>query len=355
MAGKSKKISRKTSKILTTTDEEISKINEENKYLMEDFLKYLQTVDKSPKTIQVYRNNLEIFFVYLMKNARNKDFCEIKKRDILNFQNEMVQGGLSTARIKNIKSSLSSLSTFIENILDEEDKWENFRNIINKIPNPQPNPVREKTILTDEQCQLVLDTLVEKKQYQKACVFALALASGRRKSELLLIKKSWIDDEYLKFGALYKTPEKIRTKGSGTQGKLLYVYILKSKFKKYFDLWMEERERLGVPDDLEDLFITRGFKGDEEWHSITVSTLNDWAGQISAILGVPFYFHCLRHQFTTSLVKAKIPNNVIQDIIGWSSADMINIYNDADIDEDLGSYFSEDGIIEQENGTIKNL
>ena len=180
----------------------------------------------------------------------------------------------------------------------------------------------------------------------------------RRKSELLRIKKDWINDENLMYGSLYKTPEKIKTKGAGVTGKLLNVYILKSKFKPYYDLWMEERKRLGVPEDIEDLFVTKGKadeNGNREWKAITTSTLDYWASKFSKFLEVDFYWHCMRHQFTTALLKAKIPSSVVQNIIGWSSGDMVNLYNDTDMDDELGEYFGEGGIKEVETKGLNDL
>ena len=333
---------RQTNFVLNTTQEDIDNILPDNKELMEDFINYLESTDHAKTSLKVYKNNMEIFFVYLLKHAKNKDFVNIKKRDILNFQNYMIKNGLSSSRIKNIKSTISSLSNFIESILDEEEKWEDFRNIVNKIPAPNPNAVREKTVLADEDCQRLLDYLVENKQYQKGCAFALAGESGRRKAELLRIKRSYIDEKNLQYGALYKTPEKIKTKGAG-QGKFLNVYILKSKFKPYFDLWMEERKRLGVPDEIDEIFVIKR-KG--EWKVASISTLNSWAEKFSDFLNTNFYWHCLRHQFCTGLLKAKIPSAVVQKIIGWSSSDMVNLYNDRDVDDELGEYFDENGIKE---------
>lgn len=344
-------MARKTNKVLTTTEEEIKDILPENQELIDDFMNYLETTDHSPETLKVYKNNLNIFFVYLSKNAKNKDFVDIKKRDIMNFQNYLVKNKLSPARIRNVRSTLSSLSNFIESILDEEPKWQNFHNIVNKIPAPQNNPVREKTILEDEDCQRLLDYLVESEKYQQACAFALAWASGRRKSELLRIKVSHINEENLIYGSLYKTPEKIKTKGRG-QGKMLPVYILKTKFKKYFDLWMEQRKELGVPEDMDELFVTK-YKG--EWIPMKISTLNSWAESFGKFLDVPFYFHLMRHQFTTSLYKANIPTSVIKDLIGWESENMVSIYTDVEVDSELGKYFSEDGIKQVEAKNLGDL
>ncbi|WP_195966765.1 site-specific integrase [Clostridium sp. 1001283B150210_160208_E6] len=345
-------MARKTNRLFSTTDEEIAQINPANIELRDDFLDYMETTDHSESSIITYRNNIDIFFVYVLKHCKNKDFVDIKKKDIMSWQGYMVKNGLSPARIRTIKSTISSMSNFIENVLDEEDKWEGFRNIINKIPAPVLTPVRKKTILKDEQCQELLDSLVEKGKYQHACAFALAWASGRRKSELLRIKRSYINDESLIYGSLYKTPEKIKTKGRGSKGKALNVYILKTKFKPYFDLWMEERERLGVPDDIDEIFVTNR-KG--EWKPAKISLLDSYAEHFGKRLNVDFYFHCLRHQFTTALSLANIPDSIIQDLIGWESSDMVKLYKDVEVDTQLEKYFSEDGIKQVESGSLSNL
>ena len=88
-----------------------------------------------------------------------------------------------------------------------------------------------------------LETLVEKKKYQTACAVALAIFSGARKSELTRFKVDYFNEENIIFDALFKTKEKIKTKGRG-KGKFIHKYVLLD-FKKYFDLWMAERERLG--------------------------------------------------------------------------------------------------------------
>lgn len=345
-------MARKTEKVFNTSEEEIQKILPENLELIDDFINYLESTDHAKTSLVVYRNNLNIFFLYLEKFAKNKDFVNIKKRDILNFQNYMVKNELSSARIKNIKSSISSLGNFIESILDEEEKWEDFRNIVNKIPAPNPNAVREKTILSDEQCQELLDYLVKNGDIQEACAFALGWASGRRKSELLRIKRSYISDDNLQYGALYKTPEKIKTKGAG-KGKFLNVYVLKNKFKPYFDLWMEERKRLGVPNEIDSIFVNKR-KG--EWQEAKISLLDSWSIKFSKLLSENFYWHCLRHQFTTGLLRSKIPSSIVQKIIGWSSSDMVNLYNDSDVDEELGEYFDENGVKENiQTGSLNEL
>jgi integrase len=329
-----------------TTPELIEQILEENKELYKDFLAYLSSVDRSVKTIKSYESDLEIFFVWNLQYNKNKDFIDITKREFAKFQNHALNTwDWSPNRIRRVKSTLSSLSNYIENILDEEPKYKGYRSIIKKIENPVKETVREKTVLTDEQVGSLLDTLIEQKQYQQACIVALAAMSGARKSELLRFKVDFFSDENIVFDSLYKTP-KISTKGRGKNGKLLNKYVLLD-FKKYFDLWMEERDELGI--DSEWLFVT---KQNSEWKQMKISTLNSWAITFSKILNVDFYFHSLRHQLCTRLHKLSLPQDIIQEYFGWDSAEMLKIYNDMDLSEEFGKYFTKDGIIE---GTVGNI
>ena len=67
----------------------------------------------------------------------------------MKLQNWMINtNGNSPARVRRLRAALSSLGNFVESVLDEE--YPNFRNIINKIEAPVLEPVREKTVLTDE-------------------------------------------------------------------------------------------------------------------------------------------------------------------------------------------------------------
>ena len=218
-----------------TSPELIAQINPKNIRLMNDFLEYLRSVGKAETTVKAYTSDLYIFFVWVLQNADNKYFPEVSKRDIVSYQNWLLRNNEnSPARVRRLKSTLSSLSNYIEAILDDE--LPNFRSIIRKIENPVNEPTREKTVLTDEQADALLERLVERGQYEKACCFALARYSGRRKSELTRFKVSYFDDENIIYGSLYKTPEKVRTKGKGVNGKMLTCYVLSKPFKTMDDV-----------------------------------------------------------------------------------------------------------------------
>ena len=345
-----KNIGRKTQQNKITTPELIAQINPENQKLIKEFVSYLNCVDRSPKTIYQYEQDLNIFFVWNLQNNNNKFFVDITKKDIVRYQGYLIgENKNSPKRIRRLKAVLSSLSNYIENILD--DLYPNFRNIINKIESPTNEAVREKTVVDKEYVTNLLDKLVEQKQYQKACFLALAAFSGSRKSELLRFKASYFKPEYIVYGALYKTPEKIKTKGRGSSGKLLFRYTLVKDFDPYLKLWLEERKELGVESDW--LFVT---KKQEGWIQTKISTVDKWAESLTKQTGIPIYFHALRHFFTTELSRNNIPDSVTQSIIGWASGDMVRLYNDLTIDDEIGKYFDEGGIKEGiKTGSISDL
>lgn len=314
-----------------TSEAKLMQVNPENTQLLHDFLDYLRSVQRSETTIHGYENDIQIAWVWCLENNSNKFFVDWTKRNIVAYQNWLLNSNNnSPARIRRLKASLSSLSNFIESVLDDE--YPNFRNIINKVENPVNRPVREKTVWEDDELEDLLDKLTERRSYEKACFLALAMYSGRRKAELCRFKVSDFDDDKLVCdGALYKSSP-IKTKGRGG-GKMIACYTLAKRFKPYLDLWIKNRKELGI--DSEWLFPNP--KDSSE--CISISTINSWSNTFTRLSGKPAYIHSLRHYFTTSLAKAGIPDGVIQSLVAWESSDMVRIYKDIDADEEIGMYF----------------
>lgn len=331
-------MSRKTKFNSITSDELLAQVNVENIELLNDFLNYLTSIQRSEGTILQYRNDINIAFVWNLKYNNNKRFVDWTKRNIVSYQNWLLnENQNSPARVRRLKAALSSLSNFIEQILDDE--YPDFRNIINKVESPINQPVREKTIFTEEQIANLLNDLTQKQQFDKACALALALYSGRRKSELVRFKVSdFTDDRLVCNGALYKTSP-IKTKGRGVNGKQLECFCLAPQFKPYLDRWLEWREAHGI--ESEWLFP------DTKYHDehMNAAKLNGWARSFTNDLGVDFYWHAIRHMTVTNFKRAGIPDTVIQQYIGWSDISMVPVYSDLQADEQLGMYFSGDGII----------
>lgn len=340
-------MARKTKMNSITSPELLAQVNPKNKELKVEFLNYLKAINRSEGTRKQYANDLDIFFCWVLQNASNKDFSKITKRDIIAYQGWLInENGNSPARVRRLKATISSLSNFCENILsDEEDEYATFRSIVRKIENPPLQAVREKTVWEDEELEGLLQKLVEKKNYEKACFVALGMYGGRRKSEICRFKMSdFGEDKIICDGALYKS-DPILTKGN----KYLECYTLAKKFKPYLDLWIEERQRLGInsewlfPDD------------DNPDEQISISTINSWANTFTRLTGKDFYAHSLRHFFVSALSRAGIPDNVVVQILGWSSSEMFNVYNDNSKDDQIGMYFKDGDIAAPQQKSLGDL
>lgn len=325
---------RKTEQHRYYSDEKWELVNKNNKKLFEDFLRYCRSTDKSPDTIESYTSNLKIFFLWMLDNADNKDFTDIEKLDIMNWQDWMITDqGLSSNRVRQLKSTVSSLSNYICDMLDK--KHPDFRNIVNKIKPPVKIEVREKTVFTNEQIDFLLKSLVDKKKYMQACLVACLAASGVRKGEIVQFKVNFFDDSrYDDDCGFYITPE-IRCKGAGKVGKRMTKFIIKDIVYPYLLLWLEQRDKLGI--DSEYLFINK-YGG--VWKPIDKSTVNSMMLTFSKILDDDAYSHAFRHYSATWLKRNGVETSKIRDFLGHNDSSTTEIYIDIGKEENLKDMLS---------------
>lgn len=327
-----------------TTPEKIANINPENVALLNDFLDYLQSVGRASTTIKNYKADLLIFFCWCEDELQNKYFVNLTKREIARFQNHALSvWGWSSNRIRTVRATLSSLGKYIENVLDDEIPG--YKPVILKIEAPPKQPVREKTVYTSDEVNNLLDELVRREEYDRACFVALAAFSGRRKSELLRFRVDDFSDERLVCdGALYES-RPIKTKGRAG-GKYVPCYTLAKKFKPYLDLWIEKRRELNITSEW--LFPKLSNPAEQ----MATTTVDGWVKEFTTITGKPFYPHAMRHFQVSELSRAGIPAEVIKDLQSWADVGMVSVYNDINVIDSFSQYFGEDGI---KNNVKRNI
>jgi integrase len=319
-------VGRTTFRKKITSEETIAKINPKNVKLMNLFLK-----DKGRKcsdaTLKVYESNLNIFFCWNALYNENKYYPDIKKIELSEFFDYIVNElKIQGKRFSHYRSVLSTLADIVIKYYDEE--YPTFRNIVNTIIEPIPkDAVREKTILSESEVEAIINELKKQNRLQELCCFTLAIYSGMRIAELVQIQTNMIDRENsLSFGGVsLQTTKKIRTKGFGKQGKMIHKHIIKDLFLPYYDEWIEERNKILSDLEMEDhgyLFIKRNGE------PATQTVLRKWAEKWSKIVNKSVYMHCLRHNLVTYLTKLGLGSDFIVAFMGWSSAEMYKIYND---------------------------
>lgn len=330
-------------------EKEWEKVNSKNKRLLEDFAEYNHSVDRSDATVAQYSHQLQIFFIWNLKENDNKFFIDVKKREFVHFfgylRNELHS---SPNRIISMKAVLSSLSNYIERMLDDE--YPTYRNVVKIIESPSKVAIREKTVITEAQAEACLRKLVEDKKYQLACFFALSLASGARKSELIQFKCSYFTEDNIVYGCLYETPEDIRMKGKGKLGHRDKKYTFVKLFKPYYDLWMKERKEKGIENDM--LFLV--YKGNDIYQPATAKTCSVWAEIIEKYLGCEWYCHAGRHYWTTYCKKQGLPDDIVMKLQSWQS-NMISTYDDREKTEGFDKYFGKEGIKKVKETTLEDM
>lgn len=320
---------RKTFRKVITSPELTAQINKDNIKLMERFLKNFAT-KRSPKSVTVYRSNLTMFLTWNLLYNENKLFTDIRKIEYADFFDFCVSElHWNANRYHQCHSSLSSFSAWIENYFDED--YPQFRNLLPKIEKPSKEAIREKTVLKEEDIDKIFAILEAENRTQEQCLLALAISCGARVSELAQFTISLIDEENDVFDGLFlETTEKIRTKGSGVQGKMLKKYILKDMFLPYYHKWLVEREEImkKTSQDHDSIFITK------DGNPANADRLRDWIGTWGDVVEQPIYPHSLRHYQISLLKRLEIDDDLIVYLTGWAEGTghtMISIYNDNEL------------------------
>lgn len=319
---------RKTKKVVITSPEIEAKINPENKKIVERYLRNFDT-KRSDKSVVVKRSDYNIFLCWNYLYNDNKCIADLKKYELMDFFDFGVNVlGWGTSRFHSMHSALSTLFNFMVNFLDED--YPNFINHINKIEKPVKQPIREKTILTDEQVESLIQHLRDIGEQQQVTYLLLCIGSGARISETLRFTTDIIDENNTAFGGHFlKTTKMIKTKGFGKTGAPKYKYIYKDLFWKDYQKWLIERQKIleKTGKNHNSIFIkTSG-------EPATVDKINYWTKKWSEYLTndtktnpnhkeVYFYVHACRHYLTTMLAKKGIGQELIVAIFGWKTADI---------------------------------
>ena len=324
-------MARKTFRKIITSEEKIEQIEKSNKKLIDRFLRFLSP-KSSDRTIKVYRSNLNMFFCWNLEYNDNKPFQKIRKiemQEFFLFCSEELK--FSSNRYAQMHSSLSSLSNYIENVLDEEPEYEDFRNLVKKIDKLPKETVRKKTILSVETVDKLMKDLEKQGRIQEAVFIALAISSGARMSELFRITLDLLDEKETAFDDLFLvTKEPIKTKGRGKNGKQLHKYIIKALFLPWLKKWLPIRAKILKENGVEEhnsIFVK------QDGTPATQATVRRWIERWEEMTNLDIYPHSFRHYFVTYLSKVGLEAELIQSIVGWSSGDMVAIYNDLRIDE----------------------
>ena len=302
-------------------------VNPDNKYFMNEFLDNKREL--SPASLRQYQTSLQIFFLWVLEHARNTFFVELKKRDVLKYQNWLIDQGINSNTIKFRKSAVSSLCNYMTTYYDEE--YPTFRNIVTGVESPQGEKVHKKEPLTLDELELLRKTLAEKEMWQQLAFLEIAYSTGGRRAEIGQLKKEIVDYEKNEKG-FYNTHD-VRAKGKGITGKIRQLSF-SEEAKDAIAKWLEVRGE----DECEYIFVS---KREGEIQQVNETTFNYWCSStFTEIVGRRVHPHLLRSTRATHLVTVQGKDiNSARNLLGHESSQTTEIYVVRDESESLGDCF----------------
>lgn len=264
------------------TKEKWEQVNKYNKRMLEDYILEMKSRKKKKGTIDQYRNDLRILFIFILEELDNKPINKLNRKSFRNFSLWMSEEkGMSNARVNRM---LSALRTMLSFATEDDDYSEDIEiNYADKVKGLEKEPVREIIFLSMDEVDYLYGWLLAHKKYQQATLLGLFIDSACRRNEAYQVEKDSISDD----GNFTNTVIGKR----GKKFRLLYNDMTKKAYK----LYMKQRGN----DDIKSLWVTKDDNGNVKQASY--ETLYYWVVSWRKIIklysGVEkkFNAHSFRH------------------------------------------------------------
>lgn len=319
------------------TPELWEQVNSENKDIMEDYLEEYRQRKKSKGTIDQYRNDLRIVFIYILKELRNKSILELKKKDFRRFNIWCQDKGMSNARVNRLMSAIRSMLAYVEDD-DDYDYDVNFAVKVKGLPKAPVRTNEDNFFMSFEQIMKVREELINMGELQLACLHMLLFDSGARRNEVFQVKKE---------GLLDGNKTNIVVGKRGKTFPLIYLNDTKELIGQY----LEQRGE----DNIESLWIIQDKNGKRP---ATYECLYDRVVKISKILSrlegkdIEIFVHTYRHSRAETLLQGedlrildengnprKFALEEVQKILHHSSSDTTAGYAKDHSEDEIDSMF----------------
>lgn len=279
----------------TTTDYE-----ERNRELVKSFLQSKKLKGLSEKTLDVYENELDRFLEYSCKLVI--DYKPEDIREYLAFRKELNNCG--NVSLNNIRRQISSFF-----------KWLEIEEYIIRNPMKAVGSIKEekriKKPFTDEEIEILRDTVTRDYDARDIAIFELLLSSGVRLSECVSINRDDIDWDNRTFTVIGKG-NKERVCYFGTKAKLA--------LQEYLSL---------RSDDNPALFVTIT----APYNRLESSGLGSIVRELGNYVGIESHPHKFRRTLACRLNHRNVPLEQIQKILGHNNINTTLIYVNIDQDD----------------------
>lgn len=218
------------------TDEMWKEVRQEHRDLVEEYLEI--STHLSPRTKIQYKSGLRHFFYWVHEILNDKPLNLISKRDFMRYMSFMQNRGLSSSGMQFKKSAVSAFNIHIENIIAEDDKetYGLFRNYTRGLRPIPRNQVYSKEPITHDEYELMIDTLMDDKNYLGVAWVATAFNTGARRSEIVQFKTEILDYP-IEDDKNFTLSHVVTGKGNEP-----LEYMINREALKYIQMWVDKRE-----------------------------------------------------------------------------------------------------------------
>lgn len=226
-----------TKRIKLFSEDVYDRLNKDNKLLLDDYVLEMQANGKSEKTIYQYVSDIKAFYCWLYTDQKDEYILDSRKRTFRKFMLQMIENGTSHNRINRFQSSIRNLLEFAA---QDDDEYSDYEvNVMKSVKGLEKEPVRDIVFLTDNQVDILIKSLIDKKKYQQALYLSLSYDSAARRNEVLQVKKT--DFVNSKHTNLVK----------GKRGKVFSLLYF-NRTREIAKLWLDQRG----DDDIDSLWVT---------------------------------------------------------------------------------------------------
>jgi integrase/recombinase XerD len=229
------------------------------------------------------------------------------------------------------ENHLSTISSFLEYLVWEEIVESNPAPAVRKrylkhYKNGDSGDSHSRKLITTEQLKFLIDSIMIPRD--KAIILLLA-KTGIRRGELITIDVADVDLVGLKIML------KLKKKRSNR------LVFFDEECAKVLQDWLQVRERY-ARDDVPALFITEtGGRLEDNGVYLAITKHAARVGlhdESSERLEDHFTPHCLRHWFTTFLLRNDMPREMVKELRGDARKDAVDIYNHIDEEQLKAKY-----------------
>lgn len=230
-------------------------VNEDSKFLLEDYQAEMQVQGRSEGTIYQYSIDIKGFLCYVHDNLKNKYILELKRRDFRNFFLKF-QKDTSPSRVNRMQSSIRNM---LEYAYDNEEDFEYDRNIMKSIKGLETKAVNEHYFLKNNEIEYLIKYCIEHDDLQKALFLSLTYDSARRRNEIYQVEKH----------SFYDEDKRATNSVIGKRGKEFQAYYSKKTY-----MIAKEYLKARGEDDIDSLWIKYAADGTKS--KVSYEALYHW-------------------------------------------------------------------------------